>query len=114
MVLYLNLGVLDHSPQLISFGVATGGGGRPFRFFNHLLKKPQFHDIVKQVWCKQVNNTMAKVWQAIKDVRVELKKLHLNEYGGVQEKIQQAREQLEVVQASLTQDPLQSSLLENE
>jgi hypothetical protein len=46
---YMNAGVSDHSPLVVKVKEDTGGGGRPFRFLNHLASHKQFDLIVLEV-----------------------------------------------------------------
>lgn len=111
---YLNPSISDHSPLLVNVCKENEGRGRPFRFFKHLASHPGFKELVKDVWQSQYIKSMEGVWNALKFIKQKLKLLHNDEFKGVHARISKFRAELDVVQGALIQDPLNSSLMEEE
>lgn len=47
---YQNPGISDHCPLVIKCAEGQEGGGRPFRFFNHMTQHAQFAQVVQATW----------------------------------------------------------------
>lgn len=74
---YLNPGLSDHSPLLMSYNMNMQKGGRPFNFFNYMANHQDFNKVVQEGWGKKVHGTaLFQVWQKLKYVKMGLKALH--------------------------------------
>ncbi|KNA12723.1 hypothetical protein SOVF_123320 [Spinacia oleracea] len=64
---YLNPGISDHSPLLITCLPEDRGGGRPFKFFNYLVDHPEFILVVENSWNEvHQGSMMLSVWERLK------------------------------------------------
>ncbi|XP_010687394.1 uncharacterized protein LOC104901504 [Beta vulgaris subsp. vulgaris] len=80
-----NQSVSDHHPLLIHLNQQHHQGGRPFRFFNHLIEHPHFHEIVLEAWRqKGAASSLDDIWLKLKDVSKALKKLQITHYANVE------------------------------
>lgn len=57
---------------------------------------------------------MKGVWHTLKVIKGKMKMLHVNEFKGVHDRIDQFRRELGVVQGALMQNPMNISLMEEE
>lgn len=95
---YLKPAIFDHSLILINCLSEVKIGGRPFRFFNYLVDHPGFLSLVEHSWKESSRgSTMFSVWEILKLIKGRLKTLHHQEFKGIHDKINQARQQLEIV-----------------
>lgn len=74
---YFNHGLSDYSPLLLQVSMENSGGCMPFRFLNHLAKHPPFLLVVKAIWDNSYTLSMKGIWNTLKLIKVELKKLHV-------------------------------------
>ncbi|XP_056685522.1 uncharacterized protein [Spinacia oleracea] len=81
---YLNPSISDHYPLLINCLLDKPKGGRPFRFLNYLVEHSKFTSTIQT--CK------------LKEVKISLKRLHIEELSGITGRINQARSELDEVQ----------------
>lgn len=79
--------ISDHCPLILTITNVMQGGGRPFKFFNHLATHPKFHSIVRSVWERYKVDKMKGMCLAIKGIKNQLKQLHISEYAGVEQRI---------------------------
>ncbi|XP_021860322.1 uncharacterized protein [Spinacia oleracea] len=112
---YLNPGLSDHSPILITCLAEEKGGGRPFKFLNYLANHVEFMPAVECCWKQDCKGTaIFSVWSRLKLIKNKLKKIDHRDFQGIHDRIEQARQQLEVVQAQLQCQVADSSLLVQE
>lgn len=96
VIQYLNSGISDDSLLVLNIGGSNISGGRPFRFFNHLLDYPGFVKIVATKWGKDARGVgFGPMLDNLKGVKHMLKDLHRVEYAGVAHKIGYWQEQTE-------------------
>lgn len=67
----MNLGISYHSPLLVTIGKENMVGGRPFRFFKHLVLHPNLESIVQTSW--QNVKSMRDIWNVLKVIKQEQK-----------------------------------------
>ncbi|XP_021724734.1 uncharacterized protein LOC110692050 [Chenopodium quinoa] len=109
---YLNPSTSDHSPILLSCIENVVGGGRPFKFFYFLADHHSFMSIIENCWSAEVKGTlMFSVWSRLKMIKDKLKNLHNEEFKGIHEKIDLARNDLHDIQTQLQFDYSDASLL---
>ncbi|XP_070004802.1 uncharacterized protein [Nicotiana sylvestris] len=78
---------LDHSPLCIKLEEELQAGPRPFRFLNYLVDHENFIKVMEAAWNQRTNeNGMNKIWQKLKVVKQEMKKLN-RDFNGDQEGI---------------------------
>lgn len=104
MVQYLNPGLSDHSPLVLEIADGSKVGGRPFRFFNHLVEHPDFLGVISKVLRRSPTGPVKLIWQTLKNIKVRLKEMHSSEYKGVQQRIEGLRGELEACQDMLSID----------
>lgn len=69
---YLNPGISDHTPLMITCTSNKAPGGRPFRFFNYMANHSKFQAIVADQWATIVQGTaMFSVWQKLKGIKAK-------------------------------------------
>lgn len=87
VVHYLNPGISDYTPLKLCIAMEVAVGFKPFRFFNHLTMHPHFLSLVGQVWSTNDAVCMDGVWNVLKILKGELKKLHTSKFQRVTSKI---------------------------
>lgn len=80
VVVYLPPLISYHRPFILEVVKSRNGGGRPFRFFNHLSAHKDFLKIVRQQWESHNTNSMKCIWVVIKSIKIALKKLDKEEF----------------------------------
>ena len=102
---YLNHSISDHTPLLFKVGGSKKYGGKPFQFFNHLADHPSFESLVKEAWeGSSSSSPMQKLWTKLQHAKQLLKDLHHKDFSAAQQRIEQARLDLETVQTQLQSD----------
>ncbi|OIT24741.1 hypothetical protein A4A49_36675 [Nicotiana attenuata] len=111
---FLNPGVSDHFPVILRCGEKKRMYPKPFKFFTNVMEHPEFHARLKRVWEQEKNmNAMLKVSRKLPELKHELK--DLNQYmASYQQRLNQARQQLEVIQANMHVQPFCQSLFDQE
>ncbi|XP_021866145.1 uncharacterized protein [Spinacia oleracea] len=99
-------GLSDHSPLLMSCNVNVCTAGRPFKFFNYMADHPKFLQTVQAGWSTGVHgngngNRLTQVWTKLKVVKQGLKHLHQHEFAKLEERIENIRTELSLVQTQL-------------
>ncbi|XP_056695746.1 uncharacterized protein [Spinacia oleracea] len=112
---YLNPGISDHSPLVLTCNAEDHSKGRPFRFFNYMAGHPSFTQVVQDGWKVNIHGTaMYQVWQKLKCVKQGLKTLHKKEFARLEERIDNIRTDLDGIQHLLAATPTDSELQVNE
>ncbi|XP_019254004.1 PREDICTED: uncharacterized protein LOC109232713 [Nicotiana attenuata] len=111
---FLNPGVSDHSPMIMRCGEKRRMYPKPFKFFVNVMEHPEFHARLKKVWGQNKDmNAMLKVSKKLQDLKHELK--DLNHYmASYQQRLNQSRQKLEIVQANINVQPFCQSLFDQE
>ncbi|XP_060212076.1 uncharacterized protein LOC132639653 [Lycium barbarum] len=111
---FLNPGMSDHTPILIQYLPQTHTHPKPFKLFSTVMEHPDFTNILDTVWGKNIVGTkMFKLWMKSKMLKEGLK--GLNHYlASYSQKLQQARQNREIIQAALHTQPLNQHLIDQE
>ncbi|XP_060169362.1 uncharacterized protein LOC132600312 [Lycium barbarum] len=92
----------DHALLCVKIGTSPQRGAKPFRFLNHLCKHKDFLRIVRESWEKPVyGKGMVEVWNKLKNMKEAMKHLNTAEFSRVENRIQETRQQLQVLQEKL-------------
>ena len=107
----LQRGISDHCPVALSLGIQSARIPKPFQFFNHLLKHPDFLNTVQQAWNLDVSGTPWFILTSkLKKVKAGLK--HLNSINGnVHFNVSSARNALLSFQTSMSFPPSHDELI---
>ncbi|XP_056688114.1 uncharacterized protein [Spinacia oleracea] len=112
---YMNPGISDHSPLVLSCSINMKNGGRPFKFFNYMAGQDDFLEVVQKGWNTNASGTpMFTLWQKMKAVKGGLKALHHRYFARLKEKIDLIRQELDVVQSQLANSYTDSHLQDRE
>ncbi|GJY88850.1 RNA-directed DNA polymerase, eukaryota, reverse transcriptase zinc-binding domain protein [Tanacetum coccineum] len=104
----------DHTPGLLTIPNANIRRKKSFRFMNYLADKKEFHNIIKDKWNEQVfGYAMFVLARRRKRMKKYLRSLN-NKNGNVYEKVKILREELKKVQLELDKDPHNANLKEDE
>ncbi|XP_019259313.1 PREDICTED: uncharacterized protein LOC109237461 [Nicotiana attenuata] len=111
---FLNPSVSDHSPILIKCGRQQLMHPKPFRLYTNIMELPQFQNIMQQVWKQHYEGApMQQIWSKLKNMKEQLKEV--NAYmASYKQRLEQAREKLDVIQTQIKQNPLSQSLFNEE
>ncbi|XP_056698080.1 uncharacterized protein [Spinacia oleracea] len=99
---YMNPGISDHPPLVLSCNINMKTGGRPFKFFNYMAEHGDFMKFVQEGWNVTVSGTpMFTLWQKMKAIKGGLKVLHHRDFARLEEKIALLRQELDGIQTQL-------------
>ncbi|XP_016505995.1 uncharacterized protein LOC107823801 [Nicotiana tabacum] len=94
--------ISDHTPMLIPITQPTTNIKVPFRFFNVWADHSEFPHIVAVGWNQNhVRGRMKSIWYKLKELKLRFKQLNKEEYKGVTERIDQARNKLKSIQVQM-------------
>ncbi|XP_070008576.1 uncharacterized protein LOC142165024 [Nicotiana tabacum] len=94
--------ISDHTPICLHLEEARKEGPKPYRFYNYVAELPEFLTVVEQAWNTTTKGQgMEKVWQKLKAVKQEMKKMHTVEFKNVRETVQLIRRQLQETQEQM-------------
>jgi hypothetical protein len=97
---FLEAGVLNHSPALVTIERAISYGPKPFKFFNFWADHSLFMDWVKEGWRIDIHGySMFKFYAKLNSVKKILKIKNLKCFGGLGQRVRQAKHELAVAQA---------------
>lgn len=113
---FLNPGVSDHSPILLKCDFADQHKQlhpRSFRLYNTVLHHPVFKGIMKGVWRREFRGiAMSRTWVKLKRLKEALR--YLNTYmASYRQKLTQAKQKLEIIQSSISLQPLCHPLIDH-
>ena len=112
--IFIQAGVSDHSPVVVSLFEPVQPRGGPFRFLNHLTDHPLFLDKVRSSWGVVVHGyPMYRLVCKLKVVKGALKTLN-RAHGHVIERVIELRNRLFQVQQSLSDNPSDVELRQRE
>ncbi|XP_019236447.1 PREDICTED: uncharacterized protein LOC109216720 [Nicotiana attenuata] len=107
--------VSDHSPLKLVITQTQGKKNRPFRFFNCIAEHPQFMQQIEIAWKdRSTKGTMQDVWNNLKSVKEIIKTINVQHYKGVDERIKEARKELQGVQEEMSFKLQNKELVEKE
>lgn len=82
---YLNEGLFDHTPALLTVYTREKSGRKPFKYFTMWRHSDQFHSKVAEAWQTTIRGTkMFSVVQRLKYTKQALKELNRNGFSEVQ------------------------------
>ncbi|XP_070054817.1 uncharacterized protein LOC142179968 [Nicotiana tabacum] len=90
--------ISDHAPMSLNLTVDQGNKRISFKFFNVWAEHETFLSIVHQVWNQRVYRwTMQDIWVKLKKLRPLLRKLNIEEFKFIKQKIDTAMTELLIV-----------------
>lgn len=112
---FLEPGISDHSPALLTFGSRKSFGPKSFRFCNLWCEHADFKNWIEVAWNSEVRGTpMYKLRQKLKATQLKLKVFNKDLYTRLSQRVQLIRERLEAVQIGLLQNSNDTRLIELE
>nr|GEU60554.1 hypothetical protein [Tanacetum cinerariifolium] len=106
--------ISDHSPAVLMMPSLSVIKPKPFKFYNFIVYKENFLEIVKSQWSKQVEgHVMYQITQKLKDLKKPLRKL-LYEQGNLHDRVVRLRVELDEIQKAIDSDPSNSLLRDEE
>ena len=80
--------ISDHCPAFIRLQQVYFSSPKPFKFFNHWIKHPNFMKIVEESWKGLVYGDLMNVlFQRMKRLKVELRRFNQAEFGNITAKL---------------------------
>lgn len=99
---FLVPGPSDHSPILVTLGQTMQTGPRPFKFFNHWTRNPEFHEIVRRAWSGHLpGNPMQVLYRKLRLLKQELKELGKRTSSDISMTISKLRTDLQAIQTDI-------------
>jgi len=97
---FLERGVLDHSPALVTVAKLVSNGPKPFKFFNFWAEHKNFLEWIEEGWRVEVSGfSMFRLYAKLKVVKAVLKAKNREIFGGLGLKVLQARSDLAKAQS---------------
>lgn len=101
-VVFLNAGISDHSPCLVSVFEDYWKGPKPFKYCGMWGKDTQFQQIVCDSWNQDVSGClMYKVVKKLQMIKSKLKGLHKLNYNNLTGRLADAEKTLKSFQENL-------------
>uniref|UniRef100_A0A803PYV2 Uncharacterized protein n=1 Tax=Cannabis sativa TaxID=3483 RepID=A0A803PYV2_CANSA len=112
---FLNEGLFDHSPAILSLHPQVVGEKKPFKYFRMWKSHPKYDSMLKDIWCLEISgNQMYQVVCKLKLFKERLRKLNTEDYCDLQQQVHEAKASLDSLQSQLQQQPLEESLHQQE
>ncbi|KAJ9566646.1 LOW QUALITY PROTEIN: hypothetical protein OSB04_002612 [Centaurea solstitialis] len=106
-------GISDHSLGVLMFKSGKRKRDVGFKFENFIIEHPLFMPTVKRLWEVQVDGTfMYRVTTRLKSLKGPLRKLRRS-YGNLSQKVNDLKEELNVIQLACDLDPFNEELKED-
>lgn len=100
--------ISDHCPCITDLSVELPKAGtKPFKFWNYLVKHPNFVEIVKEAWVSSgapALDLRTLSWK-LKSIKKDLKLLNKENYSNIQERVTNAHQLLQTVQLQALASP---------
>jgi hypothetical protein len=97
---FLERGVSDHSSALVTVAKLMSYGPKPFKYFNFWSDHKNFLQWVEDGWRTEVDGfSMFRFYSKLKSTKTVLKAKNREFFGGLGQKVMQARANLESAQA---------------
>lgn len=97
---FLEVGVSDHSPALVTIESAISSGPKPFKFFNFWAEHSLFMDWIEEGWRTESNcYSMFNLYTKLNSVKKIVKLKYLECFGGLRQRVRQAKQELDAAQA---------------
>ncbi|XP_021863898.1 uncharacterized protein [Spinacia oleracea] len=114
-VCFKNEGYFDHCPGIISVYPHLDVGKKPFKFFPMWQAAPQYNEIIKLAWNKNILGTpMYQVVQKLKNVKIALKKLNKEGFGDIEALEAKTAHALQLLQDELHLNPADNVIADKE
>ncbi|XP_062115678.1 uncharacterized protein LOC133829870 [Humulus lupulus] len=114
-VIFLNEGIFDHYPAMLSIYPAVGNGKKPFRYFKMWASAPDFFEQVQHDWQGVVFGTpMYRVVRKLKRLKTLLKELNRKGFNELQSAHIKAVQDLKECQDHLKGDLLNERMIVKE
>jgi hypothetical protein len=92
---FLDRGISDYSPALISVDQFSSFGPKPFKFFNFWADHKDFLDWVAEGWRVHVEGfSMFQLYAKLKTIKAILKAKNYEVFGGLNQRVVRARQEL--------------------
>ncbi|KAK9715370.1 hypothetical protein RND81_06G160600 [Saponaria officinalis] len=112
---FLEPGISDHSPALVSFTSGTKLKKKQFKYLNGWSAHQGFLELIKDNWFKGIRGTkMFCLTERLKAIKGVLKELHSQHFIHISQWVIEARSALHGVQRLLSDDPGSVVLMEQE
>ncbi|KAK9723972.1 hypothetical protein RND81_05G038200 [Saponaria officinalis] len=112
---FLEPGVSDHSPGLVSFTTPSGNKGNSFKYLNGWSQQDSFQQTIRDCWQKKFRGTkMYCLFQKLKVVKGALRELHKGNYSMISARVNEARDTLFRIQQQLHTQPADCELMQQE
>ncbi|KAG7568329.1 Reverse transcriptase domain [Arabidopsis thaliana x Arabidopsis arenosa] len=97
----------DHSPCTITLDHAQPRQKKPFKFFNYLLKNPDFLPLVCLSWFSFnfVGSEMFRVSSKLKELKLVIREFSKLNYSDLEKRVKEAMEVLSVAQTTMLSNP---------
>jgi len=105
----------DHTPVLLHLMPATNSGSKPFRFFNHWLRRQGYNELLKKIWEKDyAGSYMFTLVSEFKALKVALKKWSQSNTLSIRRNVLSISCQLRLIQSQLMHDLFNDQLHQEE
>ncbi|XP_062085993.1 uncharacterized protein LOC133792101 [Humulus lupulus] len=109
--IFLNEGIFDHTPTVLTVHSDIPSGKKPFKYFWMWSSHPQYHQEVSRVWNQMVKGTkMYQVVSKLKDLKPIFKELNKRGFSEIHMADMEAKEKLNDCQNKMHRDPLNVDL----
>ncbi|KAF5204611.1 Dnase i-like superfamily protein, partial [Thalictrum thalictroides] len=107
-------GISDHAPMVIQWGKA-GNNPRSFKYFNHWADHVSFKPLIESIWSTPMTgNPMMRFTSKLKLVKNELKLWSRRHFSNISERLVDAKQTLDRIQAEIQARPLDTQLAQME
>ncbi|XP_050238237.1 uncharacterized protein LOC126687724 [Mercurialis annua] len=112
---FLNHGISDHSPVIITFNEPVRVNCKPFRFFNIWTEHKDFRETDRDSWCTPTDGF--KMYQSVHKLnrlKRVLRNLNRDSFNNISMQVEMTKKELDSIQVQIQRDPLNNQLLEEE
>ncbi|KAM6566544.1 hypothetical protein CsatA_025672 [Cannabis sativa] len=108
---FLNEGIFDHTPSLLTLYPNVISGKKPFKYFKMWKSHPRYESDLREIWRQSVNGSkMFQVVTKMKQFKVRLKEINKEGFMDLQTSVTRAKIDLDCIQNQLQKSPLDSNL----
>uniref|UniRef100_A0A803P5E1 Endonuclease/exonuclease/phosphatase domain-containing protein n=1 Tax=Cannabis sativa TaxID=3483 RepID=A0A803P5E1_CANSA len=112
---FLNEGLFDHSPAILSLHPHVVVGKKPFKYFRMWKSHTKYDSMLRDVWKLKISgNQMYQAVCKLKLFKERWRKLNKEVYSDLQQQVHEAKATLDRLQNQLEQQPLEDSLHQQE
>ncbi|XP_050238207.1 uncharacterized protein LOC126687693 [Mercurialis annua] len=112
---FLNHGISDHSPVIITFNEPVRVNCKPFRFFNIWTEHKDFLETVRDSWYSPTDGfKMYQIVQKLTRLKRVLRNLNRDSFNNICMQVEMTKKELDSIQVQIQRDPLNNQLLEDE